>query len=84
MTVLLVSLFATAMALANAQSYQEMFGLPGGGNARNQVEFSFKEGPQVFSPKDLVELARPGAGVANAAGDLVLVSVSRYSFEDNK
>lgn len=46
--------------------------------------FSFKEGTDVFSPKDLVGLARPGSGVANAAGDLVLVAVSKYSSEDKK
>jgi hypothetical protein len=47
-------------------------------------EFAFKEGPDVFTPKDLVELARPGAGVANDAGDLVLIPVSKYSFENKK
>ncbi|KAG6918779.1 hypothetical protein DXG01_011970 [Tephrocybe rancida] len=48
------------------------------------LEFGFKEGPGVFSPKNLVELKRPGAGVANNAGDLVLVPVSEYSFKDKK
>ncbi|KAG6868988.1 hypothetical protein C0993_006510 [Termitomyces sp. T159_Od127] len=47
-------------------------------------EFSFKEGPGIFSPKGLIELRRPGAGVANQAGDLVLVPVSEYSFNDKK
>ncbi|KAF9468512.1 Alpha/Beta hydrolase protein [Collybia nuda] len=46
--------------------------------------FKFKEGPDVFSPKNLVELKRPGTGVANDAGDLVLVPVSKFSFEDKK
>ena len=46
--------------------------------------FSFREGPDVFTPKDLVELSRPGAGIANVPGDLVLVHVSKYSFEDKK
>jgi hypothetical protein len=46
--------------------------------------FSFKEGVDVFTPKDLVELARPGSGVANEGGDLVLVPVSKYSFEEKK
>lgn len=50
----------------------------------NRPEFKFKEGPDVFSPKDLIELARPGAGVANTPGDLALVSMSKYSFEDKK
>lgn len=47
-------------------------------------EFSLKSGNDRFAPKDLVELPRPGAGIANAAGDLVLVSVSKYSFADKK
>ncbi|PSR70526.1 hypothetical protein PHLCEN_2v13565 [Hermanssonia centrifuga] len=48
------------------------------------VDFSFKEGPDVFSPKDLVTLARPGTGVANSAGDLLIVPVSKYSLDDKK
>lgn len=49
-----------------------------------KAAFRFKEGSGLFTPKDLIELSRPGAGVANAPGDLILVSVSKYSFEDNK
>lgn len=52
--------------------------------ASNVKDFSFKEGSDVFSPNDLVKLARPGSGVANPAGDLVLVSVSKYSVKDKK
>jgi hypothetical protein len=48
------------------------------------TEFKLEEGSDVFAPRDLIQLARPGAGVANAEGDLVLVSVSKYSFEDKK
>jgi len=47
-------------------------------------EFSLKAGNGRFTPKDLIELPRPDAGKANVAGDLVLVSVSKYSFADNK
>ncbi|KAI0057861.1 alpha/beta-hydrolase [Artomyces pyxidatus] len=47
-------------------------------------EFNLKVGSDRFTPKDLIELERPGAGVANAAGDLVLVPVSKYSFEEKK
>ncbi|KAI0004573.1 alpha/beta-hydrolase [Russula compacta] len=47
-------------------------------------EFSLKSGNDRFTPNDLVELPRPGAGIANATGDLVLVSVSKYSFADKK
>ncbi|KAL1760448.1 Alpha/Beta hydrolase protein [Schizophyllum commune] len=48
------------------------------------TSFKWKEGDDVFSPKDLVGLGRPGAGVANVAGDLVLVSFSKYDFEEKK
>lgn len=47
-------------------------------------EFNFKGGDDVFTPKDLIELARPGTGLANPDGDLVLVPVSKYSFEEKK
>jgi hypothetical protein len=46
--------------------------------------FSFLEGPDRFTPKDLIELARPGTGVANELGTLVFVPVSKYSFADKK
>ncbi|ESK95756.1 dipeptidyl-peptidase 5 [Moniliophthora roreri MCA 2997] len=49
-----------------------------------QAPFKFQEGTDVFTPKDLVELARPGAGVANQAGDLVLIPLSKYSFEEKQ
>ncbi|RDB17836.1 Dipeptidyl-peptidase 5 [Hypsizygus marmoreus] len=52
--------------------------------ASKESEFSFKEGPDIFSPKDLVQLRRPGVGVANDAGDLVLVPFSEYSLEEKK
>lgn len=47
-------------------------------------DFSFKEGTNLFSPLDLVKLARPGTGTANPAGDLFIVSVGKYSLEDKK
>lgn len=47
-------------------------------------DFSFKEGANVFSPVDLVKLARPGAGVANPSGDLFIATVSKYSLDDKK
>lgn len=46
--------------------------------------FKFKDGSHVFTPKDLVELSRPGPGAANTPGDLILVPVSKYSFADKK
>ena len=50
----------------------------------DRTTFRFREGSDVFTPKDLAGLSRPGAGVANVPGDLVLVPVSKYSFEDKK
>jgi len=50
----------------------------------NRPEFTFKEGADVFTPKDLIGLARPGTGTANEVGDLVLVPVSKYSFDEKK
>jgi hypothetical protein len=47
-------------------------------------QFQFKEDSNVFSPKDLVELGRPGTAVANLAGDLMLVPFSKYSLQDKK
>ncbi|KIK57262.1 hypothetical protein GYMLUDRAFT_173098 [Collybiopsis luxurians FD-317 M1] len=49
-----------------------------------QDSFQFKQGPDVFSPKDLVELGRPGVGAANQAGDFVLIPYSKYSFKEKK
>ncbi|KAJ6559073.1 Alpha/Beta hydrolase protein [Mycena vulgaris] len=46
-------------------------------------EFALKEA-DVFSPKDMLELGRPGAGVANVPGDLALVPFSKYSFNEKK
>ncbi|KAF8573488.1 hypothetical protein K439DRAFT_1272566, partial [Ramaria rubella] len=47
-------------------------------------EFVFKEGVDIFSPQDLIELVRPGGGIANAVGDLVFVLVNKHSFEDKE
>jgi len=49
-----------------------------------KAAFRLKDGSDVFTPKDLIELSRPGAGVANVPGDLILVPVSKYSFEEKK
>ena len=53
-------------------------------NMSTRTEFRFKSDRDRFTPKNLIELPRPGAGTANAAGDLVLVPVSKYSFADKK
>ncbi|KZT11901.1 alpha/beta-hydrolase [Laetiporus sulphureus 93-53] len=47
-------------------------------------DFAFKGNASTFTPEDLVALARPGTGLANPSGDLVLVPVSKYSLEEKK
>ena len=47
-------------------------------------DFVFREGSEIFSPRDLVQLPRPAAGIANDAGDLVFAQVSQYSLKDKK
>lgn len=49
-----------------------------------EQDFEFKSGPNIFTPKDLLELPRPGEGHANEAGDLVFVAVSRFSVTERK
>jgi hypothetical protein len=58
--------------------------LPSAMTMPSKSTFTLKEGVDVFSPNDLVTLSRPGAGVSNDPGDLVLVPVSKYSFEEKK
>ncbi|KZT73924.1 alpha/beta-hydrolase [Daedalea quercina L-15889] len=48
------------------------------------ADFAFKEDVNIFTPKDLVELVRPGTGLANPAGDLALVPVSKYTVSEKK
>ncbi|KAF8636022.1 hypothetical protein AX15_000182 [Amanita polypyramis BW_CC] len=50
--------------------------------AHNNSDFTFKQGPNIFSPHNLIELGRPGSGSANPAGDLVLVPYSEYSLAE--
>ena len=47
-------------------------------------DFQWVEGADVFTPRDLVGLPRPGAGTANPKGDLALVAVSTYDFSSKK
>ncbi|KAI0702288.1 Alpha/Beta hydrolase protein [Cytidiella melzeri] len=63
---------------------QVPFQTPPTQSLNNTQDFAFKEGPNVFSPKDLIELERPGQGVANPAGDLLLISSNKYSLKDRK
>lgn len=52
--------------------------------SKTDPEFKLKEGPDVFTPRNLVQLTKPGVGVANPDGDLVLILVSKSSLEDKK
>ncbi|KAG8886658.1 hypothetical protein FRB97_000078 [Tulasnella sp. 331] len=52
---------------------------------RKDRQFKIKEGADVFSPKDLIQLPRPGVAIVNPGEeDLVLIPVSQYSFETKK
>ncbi|KAJ6585115.1 Alpha/Beta hydrolase protein [Mycena capillaripes] len=52
-------------------------------SARNDnFTFAFKEAADVFSPRNLIELGRPGTGVANNAGDLVLIPYTKFSLDE--
>ena len=47
-------------------------------------EFALKASLDVLSPQDMLSLPRPGAPLPNPAGDLALIPVSTYSFDDRK
>jgi hypothetical protein len=51
---------------------------------RNMDKFKLKDGDDVFTPKKMLELPRPGAAVANEDGDMAYMVVSQYSFETKK
>jgi len=51
---------------------------------RNMDKFKLKDGDDVFTPKKMLELPRPGAAVANAEGDMAYMIVSQYFFETKK
>ncbi|KAF7298860.1 Dipeptidyl-peptidase 5 [Mycena indigotica] len=48
------------------------------------AKFAFKTGADVFSPDVLVQMGRPGAGVANERGDIVLSTYAKFSLKDRK
>ncbi|CAA7261498.1 unnamed protein product [Cyclocybe aegerita] len=52
--------------------------------APQNTDFKFREGGNIFSPKDLIQLGRPGAAIANPTGDLALVLFSKYSIKEKK
>ncbi|CAK5269924.1 unnamed protein product [Mycena citricolor] len=66
-------------------SAQTVLQSPSTGMARNNnTSFALKQAFNIFSPQDLIELGRPGTGVANEAGDLALVAYSQYSSKEKK
>jgi hypothetical protein len=72
------------LALAGQVPLQDRFSPSTNTSTMRTKAFALKEGEAVFSPKDLIELTRPGEGVSNDAGDLVLVALSKYSLEHKK
>jgi len=51
---------------------------------RNMEKFKLKDGSDIFTPKDMLELPRPGAAIANEEGDLAYMVISQYSFGHRK
>ena len=49
-----------------------------------EADFTLKEGADMLSPQDMLTLPRPGAPLPNDIGDLALVSIRTYSFQDRK
>lgn len=58
---------------------QMPFAPPAKSARRNSSSFAFKEDADRFSPRNLIELGRPGTGRANDLGDLVMVSYTQYN-----
>ena len=48
------------------------------------AEFTLTASPNILSPQDMLVLPRPGSPLPNPAGDLTLIPVSTYSFDDRK
>ncbi|OAX40936.1 alpha/beta-hydrolase [Rhizopogon vinicolor AM-OR11-026] len=49
-----------------------------------EIDFTLKESSDALSPRDMLTLPRPGAPLPNDVGDLALVPISTYSFQDKK
>lgn len=85
----MLSLLLNVLLATNAQATIQMPLADGGkppilpANQAN-LQFELKSSPDVFSPKDMLSMPRPGQGLANPDGDLVIVPVSQYSFETKK
>ncbi|KAJ7795578.1 hypothetical protein B0H14DRAFT_2918756 [Mycena olivaceomarginata] len=80
----LLGLFGAQAAFQPTQldAGQQQTLAPAAVHRTSRFTFVLKEGPDVFSPRTLVELRRPGAGVANEAGDLVLVPYTQFSLDE--
>jgi len=76
-----VVLSAAAAVQANQLSLNGQAVHPANMTRRPMAGFSLKDGKDVFSPRAMLEMPRPRAGVANSAGDLAFVPVTQYSFE---
>lgn len=73
--------------IAAVMGEQVPLGVPGNehkSTRRNMDDFKLKHGHGVFTPKDMLELPRPGAATPNPHGDLAFMVVSHYSFEKKR
>ncbi|KAG2028627.1 hypothetical protein BDR03DRAFT_1019557, partial [Suillus americanus] len=52
--------------------------------ATAKSDFTLSEGANALSPQDMLTLPRPGAPLPNDIGDLAIVPISTYSFQDRK
>ena len=77
-----VVLSAAAAVQANQLPLSGQAVHPANMTRRPMANFSLQDGKDVFSPRTMLETPRPGAGVANSAGDLAYVPVTQYSFEN--
>ncbi|KAG1822832.1 Alpha/Beta hydrolase protein [Suillus subaureus] len=48
------------------------------------TDFTLSEGANALSPQDMLTLPRPGVPLPNDIGDLAIVPISTYSFQDRK
>ncbi|KAG6377061.1 Alpha/Beta hydrolase protein [Boletus reticuloceps] len=65
-------------------SVQQPFVPPGSPLTAMPEEFALKSTPDILSPQDMLALPRPSAPLPNPAGDLALIPISQYSFDDRK
>ncbi|KAG8985531.1 hypothetical protein FRB90_004650, partial [Tulasnella sp. 427] len=85
----MLTLLLNVLLATNAQAAIQM-PLADGGKApilpgsNAKAQFELRSSPNVFSPKDMLSMPRPGQGVANPDGDLVIIPVSQYSFDTKK